>query len=156
MLFRSDRRQGLVLALDLHLFLGLDGLVQAVAPAPEMTRQRIRPSLRRSVYEDCPCCTGTGQVKTAESMAIDVMRLLMTHANREEVSRVTVDVHERVAAFLNNRKRRDITNLEEVYEVTINVHALTAVGPEHLQFHCTNETGSEVKILAQPDSKSKG
>jgi len=122
----------------------------------EMTRQRIRPSLRRSVYEDCPCCAGTGQVKTAESMAIDVMRLLMTHANREEVSRVTVDVHERVASFLNNRKRRDITHLEEVYEVTINIHALTAVGPEHLQFHCTNETGTEVKILAQPDSKSKG
>ena len=122
----------------------------------EMTRQRIRPSLRRSVYEDCPCCAGTGQVKTAESMAIDVMRLLMTHANREEVARVTVDVHERVAAFLNNRKRRDITHLEEVYEVTINIHALTAVGPEHLQFHCTNETGTEVKILTQPDSKSKG
>ena len=29
----GDRGQGLVLALDLHAFLGLDGLVQAVAPA---------------------------------------------------------------------------------------------------------------------------
>lgn len=122
----------------------------------EMTRQRIRPSLRRSVYEDCPCCAGTGQVKTAESMAIDVMRLLMTHANREDVSRVTVDVHERVASFLNNRKRRDITNLEEVYQVAINIHAAGGVGPEHLVFHCTNEGGNEVKILAHTDSKSKG
>ena len=122
----------------------------------EMTRQRIRPSLRRSVYEDCPCCAGTGQVKTAESMVIDVMRLLMTHANREEVRRVAVDVHERVAAFLNNRKRRDITHLEEMYEVVINIHGLTAVGPEHLQFHCTNEAGTEVKNLMQPDSKSRG
>ncbi len=25
----------------------------------EMTRQRIRPSLKRSVYRDCPGCTGT-------------------------------------------------------------------------------------------------
>ncbi len=121
----------------------------------EMTRQRIRPSLRRSVYEDCPCCTGTGQVKTAESMAIDVMRLLMTHANREDVSRVTVDVHERVAAFLNNRKRRDITNLEEVYSVSISVNAMTGVGPEHLQFHCTSDLGNEVKILPPAGSKSK-
>ncbi len=121
----------------------------------EMTRQRIRPSLRRSVYEDCPCCTGTGQVKTAESMAIDVMRLLMTHANREDVSRVTVDVHERVAAFLNNRKRRDITNLEEFYNVSISVNAMTGVGPEHLQFHCTSDLGNEVKILPPAGSKSK-
>ena len=42
----------------------------------EMTRQRIRPSLKRSVYQDCPCCTGTGVVKTAESMAIEVVRML--------------------------------------------------------------------------------
>src|SRR5207237_254163 len=41
----------------------------------EMTRQRIRPSLKRSIYEDCPQCTGAGVVKTAESMSIDVMRL---------------------------------------------------------------------------------
>src|SRR6185312_4490839 len=51
----------------------------------EMTRQRIRPSLRRSVYEDCPCCRGTGLVKTAESMAIEVMRTLMTHASHPDV-----------------------------------------------------------------------
>jgi large subunit ribosomal protein L21 len=38
-----------------------------------MTRQRIRPSLKRSVYEDCPCCAGVGLVKTAESMAIEVI-----------------------------------------------------------------------------------
>ena len=50
----------------------------------EMTRQRIRPSLRRSIYEDCPCCAGTGQVKPAERMAIEVMRVLLTTANHDE------------------------------------------------------------------------
>jgi ribonuclease E len=88
-------------------------------------------------------------------MAIDVMRLLMTNANRDDVSKVTVDVHERVAAFLNNRKRRDITHLEEVYNVSISVNAMTGVGPEHLQFHCTSDLGNEVKILAAAGSKSK-
>ena len=51
----------------------------------EMTRQRIRPSLKRSVYRDCPCCRGTGVVKTAESMAIDVVRLLILATHREEI-----------------------------------------------------------------------
>jgi ribonuclease E len=122
----------------------------------EMTRQRIRPSLRRSVYEDCPCCHGTSQVKTAESMSIDVMRLLMTHANHEEVTKVTVDVHERVAAFLNNRKRRDITDMEESYEVTININALANVTPEHLKFFCTNELGNEVRVQPREEVKSRG
>jgi hypothetical protein len=50
----------------------------------EMTRQRIRPSLKRSVYGDCPCCSGRGVVKTAESMAIEVA------SQQPHVSRVTV------------------------------------------------------------------
>ncbi len=121
----------------------------------EMTRQRIRPSLRRSVYEDCTCCHGTGQVKTAESMSIEVMRLLMSHANIDGVKKVTVDVHERVAAFLNNRKRRDITQLEESYGVMINVMALSDVSPEHLKFYCYNALGVEVKLPERTDSKSR-
>jgi len=121
----------------------------------EMTRQRIRPSLRRSVYEDCPCCHGTAQVKTAESVAIEVMRLLMSHANLDGVKKVSVDVHERVAAFLNNRKRRDITKLEESYGVAINIIALGNVTPEHLKFYCTNEMGTEVRMQVRDDSKSR-
>ncbi len=53
----------------------------------EMTRQRIRPSLKRSVYQDCPHCRGTGQVKTCESMSIEVMRMLQLAAHREHVQR---------------------------------------------------------------------
>ncbi len=121
----------------------------------EMTRQRIRPSLRRSVYEDCPCCRGTGQVKTAESMAIDVMRMLMTQANHPEVCKVTVEVHERVAAFLNNRKRRDIMQMEESYDVVININGLGQASPEHLKFYCTNELGTEVRVVGRDDSKTR-
>src|SRR5437588_4174493 len=35
----------------------------------EMTRQRVRPSLKRSGYMDCPYCNGNAQVKTPETMA---------------------------------------------------------------------------------------
>src|ERR671939_821053 len=54
----------------------------------EMTRQRIRPSLKRSVYQDCPHCHGMAQVKTVESMSIEVMRMLQLAAHRQGVQRV--------------------------------------------------------------------
>jgi ribonuclease E len=119
----------------------------------EMTRQRIRPSLRRSIYEDCPCCDSTGQVKTAESMAIEVIRMLMTTSNNENVKRITVEVHERVANYLNNRKRKAITNIEDHANVSIIVDVRSDAGPEHLQLRCTDEIGSEVKNLASVGSK---
>jgi ribonuclease E len=119
----------------------------------EMTRQRIRPSLRRSVYEDCPCCSGVGQVKTAESMSIEVMRTLMTSANNKDVRRVDVAVHQRVANFLINRKRREIIKLEEDYEVTVNIQSLPDTSPEHLAVRCFDEIGSEIKLLVVDASK---
>src|SRR5690606_13734356 len=79
----------------------------------EMTRQRIRPSLKRSVYRECPACAGTGLVKSAESMAIDVLRRMMRIAHNERVARVTVTVEEAVATYLNNRKRRELAKLED-------------------------------------------
>ena len=42
----------------------------------EMTRQRIRTNPKRSAYMECPSCGGSAVVKTPESMAIDVVRLL--------------------------------------------------------------------------------
>jgi ribonuclease E len=120
----------------------------------EMTRQRIRPSLRRSVYEDCPFCRGTGLVKTAESVAIEVVRLLLNSVHRENVSRVTVEVHDRVAAYLNNRKRRDLIAFEEGNNVAIHISSRSDVSPEHLQMRCFDGTGTEVKFLAPEPSKS--
>jgi len=120
----------------------------------EMTRQRIRPSLRRSVFEDCPCCHGTGLVKTAESMSIEVVRLLMSSAHREQVRRITVEVHERVAAHLNNRKRRDLIRFEEENDCSIHVSSRTDVSPEHLVLKCFDATGSEQRITSGEPSKS--
>ena len=121
----------------------------------EMTRQRIRPSLKRSIFEDCPCCSSTGQVKTAESLAIEAIRTLMTAANREETKQITVEIHQRVSNYLVNRKRREITEIEEKSNVSIGINARTDVGPEHFVLQTFDETGNVLKNPALSGSKSK-
>jgi ribonuclease E len=113
----------------------------------EMTRQRIRPSLKRSVYQDCPHCMGTGQVKTCESMSIDVMRMLQLAAHREHVQRIQVRVAEEVAHYLLNRKRKEITRLEESGEIQVHVTGLQGAAPELLDFVCYDRNNNEVKFL---------
>lgn len=114
----------------------------------EMTRQRIRPSLKRSVFKDCPGCTGTGVVKTAESMAIEVVRLLMLACHQEDVAKVTISVADDVATYLNNRKRRELARLEDENELTIQVLGREGATPEFLLIECEDETGRSVKFLA--------
>lgn len=122
----------------------------------EMTRQRIRPSLRRSVFEDCPCCNGVGLVKTAESVAIEVMRTLMSMSYREDIRRIVVDVHERVAKDLNNRKRRELNKLEQDGGVSITIDSRSDVGPNHLMFQWLDDIGTPVRIQGPRDSQTKG
>ena len=112
----------------------------------EMTRQRIRPSLKRSVYEDCPCCSGRGVVKTAESMSIEVVRVVMLASQHEKVVSVTLKVHEDVAAYLNNRKRKEINGLEESGNMTIQILGSADVYPEHLEIDCNDSAGQAVKV----------
>src|SRR3954464_6444312 len=78
----------------------------------EMTRQRMRPSLKRSIYFDCPHCKGAGLVKTPESMSLDVMRRLAIAANDLKVARVELAANQDVAYYLLNKKRRSLAALE--------------------------------------------
>ncbi len=111
----------------------------------EMTRQRIRPSLKRSVYRDCPGCSGTGVVKTAESMAIEVMRLLIL-ATQQQIAKVTVTVSDDVASYLNNKKRGEIAKLEQDSKIAVHVLGLEHVSPEHLVVECQDSTGRDVEV----------
>jgi ribonuclease E len=116
----------------------------------EMTRQRIRPSLKRSVYEDCSHCVGMGQVKTVESMSIDVMRLLALASNRADVRRVNIGVCLAVANYLNNRKRQDLTRFEVDANMTIHIRHENDAPPEHLQIDCFDANNNEIRLLPQP------
>jgi len=112
----------------------------------EMTRQRIRPSLKRSVYKECPACGGSGLVKSAESMAIEVMRKLIMCAHHDRVARIAVTVEEEVASYINNRKRRDLTRLEDEHNVQVLVVSREDLTPEFLRIECEDSAGREVKV----------
>jgi ribonuclease E len=112
----------------------------------EMTRQRIRPSLKRSVYKECPGCTGSGLVKSAESMAIEVIRKLIMAAQQDRIAKITVTVEEEVGTYLNNRKRRELTSLEDEHELQVLVLSREDVSPEFLKIDAEDNSGREVRI----------
>ena len=112
----------------------------------EMTRQRIRPSLKRSVYSDCPCCHGRAVVKTAESMSIEVIRMLMLASQQPNIARVAVRVNDEVASYLNNRKRKEITQLEEEGGMHVQILGSEGTYPEHLELDCRDDKGQVISL----------
>ncbi len=112
----------------------------------EMTRQRIRPSVKTSVYHECPCCNGRSVVKTGESMSIEVVRMLMLASQQPNAARVTVRVNDEVASYLNNKKRRDISRLEEEGGMNVQILGNEALWPEHLEIDCRDKEGREIHL----------
>src|SRR5258707_8656299 len=99
----------------------------------EMTRQRMRPSLKRSVYFDCPHCKGAGLVKTPESMSLDVMRRLRIAIHDVKVQRAEMAVCPDVAFYLQNKKRFQLADLEEHYNKRILIRAEQQLGLDEMK-----------------------
>jgi ribonuclease E len=98
------------------------------------------------VYKECPSCSGSGLVKSAESMAIEVVRKLIMAAQQPNVARISVTVEEEVAMYINNRKRRELTRLEDEHNVQVHVISREDLSPEFLKFEATDSNGRDVRV----------
>ncbi|MDR2345270.1 MAG: Rne/Rng family ribonuclease [Planctomycetaceae bacterium] len=112
----------------------------------EMTRQRIRPSLKRSVYQECPCCHGGGVVKSPESMALEVFRGLLLAAQQPNVAKIKINLADDVVEYLNNKKRIELATIEKENNVEILIRVQVDVWPEHFEMECFDIANKSVPI----------
>jgi ribonuclease E len=78
----------------------------------EMSRQRLRPSLRETSGIVCPRCNGQGIIRDVESLSLAILRLIEEEALKDRTAEVRARVPFQVAAFLLNEKRNAITKIE--------------------------------------------
>ena len=100
----------------------------------EMTRQRMRESLKRTTYEQCSHCQGTGYIKTVESMGLQVMREVRLRLVEHPNDPVTVVCHPKVADYLRGRKRESLDAMEERFHQPIKVVASRDVRVDAVKF----------------------
>lgn len=85
----------------------------------EMSRQRLRPSLRETSGVTCPRCNGQGTIRDIESIALAILRLIEEETLKDATAEVRAQVPIPVAAFLLNEKRNAITKIELRSQVRI-------------------------------------
>lgn len=110
----------------------------------EMTRQRMRPSLKSSTYMDCPHCKGSGLIKTPESMSIEVMRRIQFALDRDSIASIEIEVSQEVGSFLQNRKRTALGYLETQTKKPILINCNSNFSNDEINFTARNSRGSIV------------
>ena len=85
----------------------------------ELSRQRLQPALAESSHITCPRCAGTGVIRSVESTALHVLRLIQDAAMKDNTGEVHAQVPVDVATFLLNEKRAELFGLEERLDVSV-------------------------------------
>jgi len=87
----------------------------------EMSRQRLRPSLGESSQITCPRCSGHGSIRSAESLALSILRIIEEEAMKEKTTRLITQTPVDVASFLLNEKRSIIHEIEERHKINVTI-----------------------------------
>jgi len=112
----------------------------------EMTRQRVQPSLEHATYMDCPYCKGSGIIKNAESMALEVMRYLKLLTGRDQVAEIEVRLHPNVAEYISNTRRTMLVKMESSHHRRIRLVNDAQAGMDQLVCRCFDAHGREIRL----------
>ena len=85
----------------------------------ELSRQRLRPSLKDSSEEICHLCNGIGRIRNIKSMSLAILRLIEEESLKVNTSKVVSELPIEIATYLMNEKRSEVNNINEKNNVTI-------------------------------------
>ncbi len=101
----------------------------------ELSRQRLRPSIDFGSMQNCPHCGGKGQVPSTESLGLRFLRKLKLDTLKEDIRQATAQLPTPVASYLQNRKRRELADLEAKHDVIVTLVARDDMIPGQVEVH---------------------
>jgi ribonuclease E len=119
----------------------------------EMSRQRIAKTLNDAIHLECPHCEGRGKVKSVEAMALSFLRKVHGAAAKGTVSEVHGGLPLEVAYYLLNRKKRELTQIENDYEIEVTVKGKTSFLLNQLVLETVKRETPRAEDLARSEAE---
>jgi ribonuclease E len=116
----------------------------------ELTRQRVGPGLKRTVFTSCNHCQATGLVRTVQSKALAVLRDVRALLPLKGFSILHVYLAPAVNDFLVNYKRRPILDLEEAVGKKVVFRAEPSYPVDVVHYRYLTADRQEVKVAVPP------
>jgi ribonuclease G len=89
----------------------------------ELSRERVREDLLRSVSEPCHYCEGRGYTKSPTSVAYDIFREIRRIGRTGDMHKIVVGAHPAVVALLQDEEQEGVAELERDYDIKVIVTA---------------------------------
>ena len=108
----------------------------------EMSRQRLRPSIEYGTFKACEYCGGRGVLRSTEATGLAALRMITQRISKGQVDKVKGRLHPEVANYLLNKKRHELSSIENRFGVTIYIEHSHEVMPGQLEFDYVRKTES--------------
>jgi ribonuclease E len=95
----------------------------------ELSRQRLRPSIESKSYQACDYCQGRGVVMSVETAAVSYMRRIWMGVSKGGIHQVNGTLPMEVATYIQNRKRKELAELENRYGISVIVNGDPSLSP---------------------------
>jgi len=120
----------------------------------EMSRQRLRPSLRETSAIVCPRCIGQGTIRDVESLSLSILRILQEEANKQKSQEVRAMVPLAVSSYLLNEKRLAVAEIEQQSKTRIIIAPNPEMETPHYEITGINQHAEtyEVDVTVEPES----
>jgi ribonuclease G len=96
----------------------------------EMTRKRTRESLAHMLCEPCPSCQGKGSVKTARTIAYDILREILREARQFNPKEFRVIAAPQVIELFLDEESQHLAGLSDFIGKPISLQAESAMVQE--------------------------
>jgi ribonuclease G len=96
----------------------------------EMTRKRTRESLAHLLCQPCPACDGRGVVRTARTVAYDILREILREARQFNPREFRVVAAPAVIELLLDEENQHLAGLSDFIGKPISLQTEAALGPE--------------------------
>lgn len=117
----------------------------------ELTRQRVRGSMKSVHFAKLDIGDGRGWVRRPDSVATNAMRDLAALLQHDRVAKVEMVVSPRVAGELLSSKRQALTRLELKLHKRVDVRVSESIAVDRVVMYAYDESGSDIEVdrLAQ-------
>ena len=95
----------------------------------ELSRQRLRSSIESRSYQICQYCQGRGLIPSVESASVSFLRRIWMGISKKGVIQVKGALPLEIATYLQNKKRKELAELESRYGVDIVLKGDPSIAP---------------------------
>ena len=99
----------------------------------EMSRQRLKPALSESNQLICPRCKGIGSIRSEESLALSILRIIGEEARKDMTAKIIAQLPIDIATYLLNEKRDWVQSIESNHNTKVVLVANSSIVTPHFK-----------------------